>query len=285
MKKNFLRNLSLAKYNILVILTVFFGIGYSLTFIYVNKFKNNNSNFYGGLISLSVGIIFVIILLIIESKTFETKRSFSYDNKKLFKSPFSKKYWLKSKTELKSVKQVTLLSLLLGLVVVTNLIPIPSGFANLKIGLTYLVLAVSSMIYGPIVALLIGFLSDNLGFFMNPSSYGYIPGYVLSTMAACFTYAIFFYRTRITFAKVLFSRIIINFIINAFFGSMLWIITIKGNGFAEWQQSFLYIFLPKNIAYLIPQTIVLYLFLKAISPTLVRFSLIEDEQGSNIHLF
>lgn len=285
MKKSFLKTLNFAKFNVLVILTVFFGIGYSLTFVYVNKFKSNNSNFIGGLIALALGVIFVSVLLVLESKKIQEKVPFKYDNEHLFRTPFHKLYWVKARKELTSIKQVTLLSILLGLVVVTNLIPIPSGFANLKIGLTYLILAVACMIYGPIVALLIGFASDNLGFFLSPSPYGYIPGYVFSAMLACFVYAIFFYRTKVTFAKVLFSRMIINFIINAFYGSLLWSFTIKAYTLEHWKSLFLYAYLPKNLAYLIPQTIVLYIFLKAISPTLVRFSLIEEDTAKYMNLF
>ena len=138
-------------------------------------------------------------------------------------------------------------------------ISIPSGFANLGLGLTYLIFAYICLIYGPIWGLIIGFSSDIFGFIMKPTIFH--PGYTLQAMLTGFVYGLFLYKTDLKFSKVLLCRIIINIFLNGIFGAFLW------GSYADLtlDATITYmnvVCLPKNIIYLIPQSALLYFFLK-----------------------
>ena len=68
-----------------------------------------------------------------------------------------------------------LIAVLFALQILMKFVSIPSGFANLGIGLTYLIFAYICLIYGPIWGLIIGCGSDIVGFIMKPTIFN--PGY------------------------------------------------------------------------------------------------------------
>lgn len=256
--------------------------------IFFNKNVIDNSlNYYlfGG---ITAGVLFlthIIVLFIYSLKNKEKEIVNIYNNETIFKTPFHKKYWSLSKDFLKSTKALVTIAILFALMMSFKLFRLPSGFGDLGISLTYLVFAVISMLYGPIAGLLIGFLSDNIGFFINGGGI-YFPGYTLDAMAAGLIYALFFYKTKITFSKCLYSRIIINLGVNVIFGS-LWYCCVFLNGFTfETYTTYLFLVsLPKNIFYLLPQAIVLFCVLKALAKPLERIGLIDEDISNNISLF
>ena len=72
------------------------------------------------------------------------------------------------------------------------------------------------MIYGPIAGLVIGIFSDVLGYFIGGASGMFFPGYTLDAMLAGFVYGLCFYKTKLTFAKCLYARLIVNLFVNVF---------------------------------------------------------------------
>lgn len=248
---------------------------------------DNSLNYYlfGGITSIVLFLAHIIVLFIYSLKNKEKEIVNIYNNETIFKTPFHKKYWIHSKAFLKNFKSLVTIAILFALMMTFKLFRLPSGFGDLGIGLTYLVFAVISMLYGPIAGLLIGFLSDNIGFFINGGGI-YFPGYTLDAMAAGLIYALFFYKTKITFSKCLYSRIIINLFVNVIFGS-LWYCCVFLNGFTfETYTTYLFmVSLPKNIFYLLPQSIVLFCVLKALAKPLERIGLMEEEISNNISLF
>ena len=63
------------------------------------------------------------------------------------------------------------------------------------------------------------------------------------------------------------KRCIVNIVINAIFGSYLWG-EVSNLTFEGVRDYFMYISLPKNIIFLIPQAILMFMFLKMIKPIL-----------------
>ena len=240
------------------------------------KVEYQNINYFSpwiyALTFLSLGLLFDIIYMIIYIKKHKDEE---IKDDGLFVHPFSKKYWQSAIQKFTKIKvfDVVLLAILLSLILVCKFIPIPSGFAGLGLGLTYLVLALACLVYGPIWALLIGAYSDILGFIISPTVFLF--EYTLQAMVTCFIYGLMFYRRKFSFMSCLITRIIINIFINGIWGSYLFIYRYQGqtNPQAFYDYMF-YLALPKNIIYLIPQTILLYLVLRALIPIFKRNDLV-----------
>ncbi len=233
------------------------------------------------LIPLGFVIAFIIILLV--NKYDKTSfNDFNYNNKTTFKHPFKKSVMAMSLANLKDIKCLVVIALFLSMSLMMKFVPIPSGFGNLGLSFSFLFLALLCMLYGPVMALLIGLLSDMLGFFLFPTGFGFHLGYVLNAVLACFVYGLFFYKTKITFAKVLFARLIVNIGINAILGSIWYsqVAYLKDGVFTY----FIALALPKNIFYLIPQSIFLFMVIKASMRVLYPLKLVDKEVYENITL-
>lgn len=84
-------------------------------------------------------LIFISILSVILVKK-EVSFSEIEDNHKIYKSVFHFSYWKQASGFMRSVKNLCMISLLFGMMLLCKLIPIPSGFGSLGIGFTYLFL-------------------------------------------------------------------------------------------------------------------------------------------------
>ena len=229
-----------------------------------------------GVICLICGFFAFCILMYIFRDKLPIPNEDIYKSGNVFKWPISIKYWNTSVNSLKKIKifDMCLIAILFALQILMKFVSIPSGFANLGLGLTYLIFAYICLIYGPIWGLIIGFSSDVIGFIMKPTLFH--PGYTLQAMLTGFVYGICFYRTELKFSKVLLCRIVINILLNGIFGAFLW------GSYAELSLDATIVYmiavsLPKNIVYLIPQSLLLYFFLKAAVPLMIRKGLVPKE--------
>lgn len=233
---------------------------------------------------ISSGILFVFLIGVLFFYSVLSKQQpVIEDNVSVFTSIFHKKYWKESISFSKSVKKMCIVSILFGCMLICKFIPIPSGFGSLGLSFTYLFFGVICWIYGPVCGLFIGFCSDILGYFMQPGGIFFF-GYTLDAMLAGLMYGICFYKKRITFANCFIARAFVNLCVNVGLGSIWWKI-IYG---LDWEAYFTYITLtslPKNVLYLLPQSILLFLFFKAICKPLASFGLIEEKVSQNVKLF
>ena len=234
----------------------------------------------GALVGLILGFTITLVLGYKFIDKLEREEEI-FDNETVFKTPFHKKYWKLSALELKSVKKMVIMSLLLGLTLISKLIVIPSGFGALGFRFGLIFLSVAAMIGGPVPALLIGALSDILGFFLFESGSGaFNPIFTLSAMLSCFIYGLCFYRTNISFTKCLIARIFVNFICNFIIEGFGQIIVY------EYKFSWLYLTsLPKQVAYLIPQSIILFIVLILVAPIAADANFIDEKIKKGISLF
>ena len=259
----------------------------------IGEITNTFSTWLGGLISLGLGMLIVtIIIIVLPKKSIQNNENDTYiDGQELFKNPFSINYWMKSLRELKSTKSIVALAMLFALLMVSKLISLPSGFGDFGINLGYLVLAIICMIYGPIVSLGVGLFSDVLGYFIGTNAYAFNAGYTLQAILAALTYALCLYRTRVTYSKVLLSRIIVNLILNVLYGSFLMVTIYIQNGNIPQEELLeaykiyaLFYSLPKNLVYLLPQSILLFIIIKTLAPVLERMNFIPKNTSKNISI-
>ncbi len=250
--------------------------------------------FYGGITALSMLFLSIAFFFILTKGKNEDYYEDISDNENIFKTPFHKKYWAGSLKCFKNVKDLTILAMLFGMMLLMKMINLPSGFGALGLSFTYLFFSIIAMIYGPVAGLVIGAFSDILGFFIFPSSGSFFFGYTLDAMTAGFVYGICFYKTKLTFNKCLYARLFVNLVINVLFGSLWYMcvfvfVNMDGSTFEQYFNAYItymsIISLPKNLIYLLPQTILLFIVLKAMTRPLSAFGLIDMRVREHVTLF
>lgn len=248
-------------------------------FVEVNLINNVDPFIVGVISGVSVLFIFIIILLIY---SLYLKKELSTNRIKQ-NTIFSKAYWKGAIGFGKNVKNICIISVLFSCMIICKMLPIPSGFGSLGISLTYLFFSLIALIYGPICGIFIGFCSDIIGHFMNSSGVFFF-GYTINSLLAGFVYGLCFYKKRITFVNCFIARTTVNLLINALLGSLWWKLLYN----SDFEAFITYISLtalPKNIIYLIPQSIFLYIFFRFAIKPLAIFGLIDNQIGENVKLF
>ena len=235
-------------------------------------------------VSITALIGEMIVSLFLYKK--EEKEKYICDNKEIFSSCFHKTYWKHAIKPLTKVKDITTIAMLFALMLVCKFIPIPSGFGNLGLSFTYLFFAVIAMIYGPIYGAIVGIFSDIIGFMIDSNGGVFNLGYTIQAAITGFIYGVCFFRRRITFKHTLIARLLVNMLMNVVLGSFLYVFVAYVNTdatmtFAKYMElvkSYMVLFvLPKNLVYLLPQSLLLFFVLKTTLPVLKRYKLINKE--------
>lgn len=133
-------------------------------------------------------------------------------------SPFSRDYWRSAVSELSNLNMITIAAIVVAVRVSLHQFSLALEIApNLKINLSFWISAAGSMIYGPLVGLLSGAVSDTLSCILFPSGPYFFP-FVFVEMLGCFIFALFLYRAKLTPWRIICSRAAVvvgcNFILN-----------------------------------------------------------------------
>lgn len=233
--------------------------------------------------SLGVGLIIglVFIFIFVDKLDLTIKRE--YDNETIYRTPFHHSFFRDSLKPFHDVKSLVLMATLLGLVAICKLLPIPSGFGELGLNFSYLFLGTACMLFGPYPALVIGAISDIVGFFIK-SEGAFFFGYTIQAALACFFYALCFHKTYVTFTRCLVARVFVNFLCNVIMGT--WCKAVISDFTFDAAMTFLLTMeLPKNIVYLLPQSLLLYLVLKAVAMPLYHLNLMDERIAVNYSFF
>lgn len=231
------------------------------------------------LVMFIISLIFIFIF--VDKLEMNVKRE--YDNILIYRTPFHKTFFTNSLKVFSDLKSLVLMALLLALVMVCKFIPIPSGFGELGLGFGYLFLSISCMLFGPFPALVIGALSDIIGYLIRPDGLFFI-GYTFQAMFACFVYALCFHKTYLTFTRCLIARVLVNFVANVIIGTICRSIML-GLSFEASITYLLVTSLPKNVIYLLPQSVLLFFVMKAVSMPLYYMKLIDRRIAYNFSFF
>lgn len=194
-----------------------------------------------------------------------------------FLSIFTSKYWTTSTSELKKLRTLTFAGMTIALSISINSFYVPVG-ENLHISLTFLVLSIGSLIFGPVTGLFVGAIYNTLDFFIHPSGV-FFPGYTLSSMLELFIYGLFLYRSRITILRIFLAKFIVNYGIHVCLGS-LWSKMLFNKGY-------LYFFtksILKNTIMLPIEVIMFVLLLQLLLPVLMRIGIVKKQDYKHIPL-
>lgn len=186
-------------------------------------------------------------------------------------SPFTGAYWRAAVQELKNLRVLVLMAVLVAVSLVVSSFYIPVA-ENLRIYFSFIVSSVAGWIGGPVVALVYGFVTDIIGFVVHPSG-GFFLGYTLTSMLGPLFYALFFYRAKLSLLRIFLCKLSVNVFINILLGSV-WSAMLYGNGY--------YFYLAKSTIknlLLIPiEGVVIALIFSALLPIAVKSGLVPAQQ-------
>ena len=113
----------------------------------------------------------------------------------LYPHPLSPGYWRSAAGELKHLRRLVFMALMIAACIVLSHCSIRLG-ESLSLSVTFLARALCSLVCGPLAVIVFGAAEDTLSFFLSSGGYPYFPGYMLTTITGCMIYALFFYRAR-----------------------------------------------------------------------------------------
>lgn len=138
----------------------------------------------------------------------------STHNPRLFRTPFSKDYWMCAFGELRDPKMLTLAALFIALRMVIKTLKIPVN-DTMNVYFTFAINALGSYIYGPAVGFVSGAACDTISFLIKPSG-PYNPAFMLIEALGSFLYGIFLYRSRVSIVRLFLSKFSVSLICNIF---------------------------------------------------------------------
>lgn len=108
---------------------------------------------------------------------------------------------------------IAIAAVIIALRVALRLVRIPIG-PDIYISFDCFVNSVGSMIYGPLVALAVGAVSDTLGAILVPQGPYFFP-FIFTEMSSSFIFALFLWnREHISVKRIILSRFTVNFVSN-----------------------------------------------------------------------
>lgn len=187
-------------------------------------------------------------------------------DRRLFSTPFCKEYWVLAFRELKDTRMLVFAALILALRIAVKPLKIPI-YADLNESIAFIITAFGSMIYGPILGLLSGALSDTLGFVLFPNGV-YFPAFMITEMAGYFVFALFLYRAEISVPRLLLARFAICFFVNSILSYPIWVWYYSIALGKEYPIA--WIRLLKNIALFPFETVILVVVFRSLLPPFKR---------------
>lgn len=129
-------------------------------------------------------------------------------------SILSRQYWRDAMSQLGDVRMLTMAALFVALRVVVKFISIPVGNTSLQITFDAYVNSIGSLIYGPMVGLMVGLTSDVLGELVRGRIAQFFIPFAVVEMTSSFLFGLFFWRRRITVSRALWAKFTVNTICN-----------------------------------------------------------------------
>lgn len=197
-------------------------------------------------------------------------------------SILKKNYWSEAAKQFGDLKMILVAAIFISLRVAIKPLQIPFA-ADLKITFDCYVNSLGSMIYGPLVALAVGAVSDTLGCLLFPSGAYFFP-FIFVEMASGFIFALFFWRRKISPGRCILAKFTVNFICNIIMTSavMKWDYYIFYG--LEKAQAYNLINLTriaKNLIMFPIEAVIIFAVLSAVSPALAKIGVIRKSDTAD----
>ncbi len=141
-------------------------------------------------------------------------------------SIFSSAYWKSAVGEFRSVKKLCFAGILIAFSVILHFFSIPLIPGVIVVQFTFLAEMLAGAICGPLLGLVYGAAADTISFLTNSQGNAFNPLYVLAVMANTLIYALFFYKKTLTIKRIALSKLSVNVLCNALFGTWLLVISL-----------------------------------------------------------
>lgn len=134
-----------------------------------------------------------------------------------------------SAQELKQVRTLTGVAMLLAMSVVISFTASVRVTETIKIGLGYLITALLGMLYGPFTAALAAGAGDLIKYLLKPDG-AYFFGFTLTAMLGGVVYGVFFYREKYTIPRAIASKATVSLLLNCLLNTV-WVSWLYGMPF------------------------------------------------------
>ena len=191
----------------------------------------------------------------------------------------SKVYWRAAAKNFSDVKMLVFASLIIALRVAVKMLKIPLA-AGLSLSFDCYVNSVGSMIYGPLVGLAVGAVSDTLGCLIFPSGAYFFP-FIFVEMSSSFIFALFLWKRELSAMRVLAAKFTVNFICNIILTSVFykWMLyAIAGAGDPEAYALINLTRIGKNLVLFPLEAVLITLILGALTPAFRSLGLLPKTQ-------
>lgn len=135
-------------------------------------------------------------------------------------SVFSKAYWQEAARNFSRVKMLVFAALICALRIAVKAVRIPIIPGTLYFSFDAYVNALGSLVYGPLVGLAVGAVSDTIGAFLFPSGAYFFP-FIVVEMSSSFIFALFFWKRTLGAPRVILAKFAVSFICNIVLNSLL----------------------------------------------------------------
>lgn len=189
----------------------------------------------------------------------------------LYASPFHRGYWKAAVDQLRSVRALVLAANIVAVRVVLTVfsVPLPIG-ESLYVSLQFLFDALGSLIYGPVVGVLSGAVTDILAYLIAPRGPYFFP-FTLTEMLGSLIYALFLFRARVSIPRAVLPKLTVNAVINILL-TPVFLSMMYGKAIGI----YLIPRIAKNLCLLPLESLLLTAFLTAVLPVVRRLKLIPD---------
>ena len=100
----------------------------------------------------------------------------------------------------------------------------------MRLGFTFLPIALSGMLYGPLITGSLGAVCDILKYFTRNDGGAFFPGFTISSFVAGFLSGIFLYKKPVTLRRVIATRLCVM-VVDSWILNSLWLSMLYGNAF------------------------------------------------------
>lgn len=188
-------------------------------------------------------------------------------------------YWREAAKQLTVPRMLVFAALITALRVAVKMFKIPIA-TGVSLSFDCYVNSLGSMVYGPVVALLVGAVSDTVGYLLFPSGAYFLP-FILVEMTSSFLFALFLWRREITAPRVLAAKFSVNLVCNIFMTSlfMKWSYYVfSGAEAAQAYSIFNLVRVAKSLVLFPLEAVLIVTVLSAFLPALRRLRIVPADQ-------